>query len=136
MNEVGYRKLAFFFIKGFALMLCLIVALFLFIAYALIHVLLLYYLSVGFLALITYLGFSLWIDYHIVRDMNWQSSIEKLELSTLSEEETLKICEFWVNGATYSKIAEDFHLANDTSVSREIKKGIRQLLKEHKNNSD
>jgi len=133
MNNAVYRTLASFCIKALALVLCLVASMFFFTVYALEHVWVLYYFSVGFIALIVFLVFSLWIDYRTIREVDWAGNSEDklLHLSLRANEETLKLCEFWVNGATYEKLAEDFKLGNNTGVSRELKKGVRQLLKEH-----
>ena len=56
---------------------------------------------------------------------------EVLKLNFSNDEKSLEIMQYWCNGATYEKIKTDFKLPNDTSVSKELKKAGKFLLREH-----
>lgn len=99
----------------------------LYISYGFFWLFALYWLVIavsGYLAIRTFLQ---------VRQFKTNIENEETELPELKiqVEDSLKACLYYRNGASFSKIAEDFHLSQAEQARRYVVKGLDILLKEH-----
>lgn len=129
MINAMFRAVFLLVFRSIALILAVLASVLFFVIYAQTELLLFYYVAVGFIAVVAYLGVSVLWEYKRLLSVDWLRSEEPLEVD--SPEVSLRICACYAQGATYERIKEDFKLSDNTQVLRNIRGGLRLLLKSY-----